>query len=180
MLGAWFSNSVISTSYSITVNKVLWSFRFIITFCSKSLIFFLSIFIKPCQNYFTNIINFSFLFDRLKKAYTKISKFSEVLSYFSTKEWKFYNNNVQNLYKELNEADKHIFDFDMSGVEWNEYFNTYVRGIRTYLLKDPIETVPQGITKHYRLKYIHYFVCTVLGFIVLRLLWGIFSSVLGF
>ncbi|KAG7295498.1 hypothetical protein JYU34_021705 [Plutella xylostella] len=116
----------------------------------------------------------------LKKAYTKISKFSEVLSYFSTKEWKFYNNNVQNLYKELNEADKHIFDFDMSGVEWNEYFNTYVRGIRTYLLKDPIETVPQGITKHYRLKYIHYFVCTVLGFIVLRLLWGIFSSVLGF
>ncbi|CAG9794397.1 unnamed protein product [Diatraea saccharalis] len=94
----------------------------------------------------------------LRKAYTKISKFSDVLSYFSTQQWKFYNKNVQELYEELCDADKQIFDFNMSSLDWNDYFYSYVRGIRIYLLKDPLETVPSGRAKFLRLKCIHYFV----------------------
>ncbi|RVE40077.1 hypothetical protein evm_015273, partial [Chilo suppressalis] len=107
----------------------------------------------------------------LRKAYTKISKFADVLAYFATKQWKFYNTNVQNLYSELCDADKQIFDFDISNLDWTDYFYSYVRGLRVYLLKDPLETIPQGRTKHTRLMYLHYFCCTILSLIALRLLW---------
>ncbi|RVE50678.1 hypothetical protein evm_004710 [Chilo suppressalis] len=111
----------------------------------------------------------------LRKAYTKISKFADVLAYFATKQWKFYNTNVQNLYSELCDADKQIFDFDISNLDWTDYFYSYVRGLRVYLLKDPLETIPQGRTKHTRLMYLHYFCCTILSLIALRLLWGMTS-----
>ncbi|XP_028177308.1 fatty acyl-CoA reductase wat-like [Ostrinia furnacalis] len=111
----------------------------------------------------------------LRKAYTKISKFSEVLAYFALKQWKFYNRNTQNLFSELCDADKRLFDFDMSNLNWNDYFYSYVRGIRVYLLKDPLDTVPKSVTKHTRLRYLHYTFCCLLSLGVLRLLWGVLS-----
>lgn len=128
------------------------------------------------MNFFLNSkINLFYFSSRLRKAYTKISKFSDVLAYFALKQWKFYNKNTQNLFSELCEADKKLFDFDMSKLDWNDYFYSYVRGIRVYLLKDPLDTVPKSITKHRRLKYVHYFCCTLLSLGVLRLLWGVLS-----
>ncbi|CAH0699599.1 unnamed protein product [Spodoptera exigua] len=116
----------------------------------------------------------------LRKAYKKITKFSEVMAYFATREWKFDNTNTQQLFKELCDADKYMFDFDMSSLEWNEYFYNYIRGVRVYLLKDPVETVPQGLKKHNRLKYLHYTFCAILGLLFLRLLWAIFSGIFSF
>ncbi|KAJ0182885.1 hypothetical protein K1T71_000861 [Dendrolimus kikuchii] len=107
----------------------------------------------------------------LRKAYQKISKFSEVISYFATREWKFSNENTQSLYNELCVADKHIFDFDMSNLDWSTYFYNYIRGVRVYLLKDPVETVPAAIRKYHKLKYVHYISCIILSLAVLRLLW---------
>jgi hypothetical protein len=112
---------------------------------------------------------------RLRKAYQKISKFADVLAYFALKQWKFFNTNTQNLYGELCEADKHIFDFDLSSLDWSDYFYSYVRGIRVYLLKDPLETIPNGLKKHTRLRYLHYFCCTLLSFMLLRLLWSVLA-----
>ncbi|KAG6443935.1 hypothetical protein O3G_MSEX003046 [Manduca sexta] len=115
----------------------------------------------------------------LRKAYTKISKFSDVIGYFATREWTFYNNNTQELYKELCPADKDIFDFDMETLDWSNFCYNYIRGIRIYLLKDPVDTIPDGIRKYYKLKYTHYFFCFVLFCVVSRLIWSIFSMVLG-
>lgn len=114
----------------------------------------------------------------LRKAYKKISKFSEVLAYFATREWRFSNDNTQKLFKELCVADKLIFDFDISQLDWSDYFYNYIRGVRVYLLKDPIDTVPAAIKKHYVLKFIHYLGCSILILGVFRLLWSAMSAIL--
>ncbi|XP_059061564.1 fatty acyl-CoA reductase wat-like [Achroia grisella] len=111
----------------------------------------------------------------LRKAYTKIAKFSDVLSYFALRQWKFSNANIQSLYSDLCEADKQMFGFDMSSISWNEYFYNYVRGVRIFLLKDPMDTVPASVKKHYRLKILHYTFCTILGLGLLRFSWSILS-----
>ncbi|KAI8433246.1 hypothetical protein MSG28_015322 [Choristoneura fumiferana] len=76
--------------------------------------------------------------------------------------------NMTRLFNEMCDADKHIFDFDTSCIDWNEYFANYMRGIRVYLLKDPLSTVPGSLKKFQRLKMLHYFVLTVIGLLFLR------------
>ncbi|XP_068621786.1 fatty acyl-CoA reductase wat-like [Battus philenor] len=108
----------------------------------------------------------------LKKAYTKIEKFSSVIGYFALREWKFHNSNTQSLFNELNLADKEIFDFNMKALDWRQYFISYIKGVRVYLLKDPMDTIPQAVSKYNKLKCVHYLFCSFIIFVVLRVLWG--------
>ncbi|CAH0712964.1 unnamed protein product, partial [Brenthis ino] len=107
----------------------------------------------------------------LRKAYEKIGKFSEVISFFAIREWKFHNKNTLNLLKELDDADKHIFNFDIGSFKWDEYFKDYLKGIRLYLLKDPLETIPQAKKKYFKLVLAHYFLVSLIVFGLLKLMW---------
>lgn len=107
-------------------------------------------------------------------AYTKIEKFSRVIGYFACRSWKFSNENARNLFTELCDADKQIFDFNLAGLDWDSYFYNEIRGVRVYLLKDPLETVPQGLKLNQKLMYLHYFFVTVLLLIVFKILMLIF------
>ncbi|XP_039752663.1 fatty acyl-CoA reductase wat-like [Pararge aegeria] len=115
----------------------------------------------------------------LRKAYKKIEKFSAVIGYFALREWKFHNNNTQNLHKELCDADKDIFNCDMGSVDWNEYCKAYIKGVRVHLLKDPLDTIPQSKRRHFRLKVLHYFCISLLCFGLVKLLMFLTRMVLG-
>jgi fatty acyl-CoA reductase len=80
----------------------------------------------------------------------KICRFSNAISYFCSRKWKFTNNNVQGLWQKLNEGDKKLFDFDIGGLDWDKYFYNYVRGVRVHLMKEDPSTIPQGITRQKR------------------------------
>ena len=73
-----------------------------------------------------------------------------VLNYFTTKEWKFSNEKVHELIEKLDNQDRQLFPLDMRDVVWDTYFQSYMRGIRIYLIKDPIETLPQARVKWQR------------------------------
>jgi fatty acyl-CoA reductase len=73
-----------------------------------------------------------------------------VISYFGTRDWKFTNRNVRGLWEKLNDDDRKLFDFDIGGLDWDKYFYNYVRGVRVYLLKDELATVPQAMAKYKR------------------------------
>ncbi|CAH0713000.1 unnamed protein product, partial [Brenthis ino] len=107
----------------------------------------------------------------LKKAYQKIGKFSKVISFFAIREWKFHNKNTLQLIKELDDTDRHIFNLDIESLKWSEYYKDYIKGVRLYLLKDPLETIPQAQKKHYKLLCVHYFLVSLLAFGLLRLIW---------
>lgn len=107
---------------------------------------------------------------RLIKGYKKIHTFIDVLVYFLTREWIFNNENTQKLWKRLTEEDKRLFEFDMNAFTWNDFLYTYCKGGRTYLLKDPFETVPQGRKKRFIFQMIHYLLVAVILFGLFRLL----------
>jgi fatty acyl-CoA reductase len=73
-----------------------------------------------------------------------------VISYFSTRDWKFTNKNVQELWRKLDEDDRKLFDFNIEDLDWDKYFYTYVRGVRQYLLKDEMSTIPQATARYKR------------------------------
>lgn len=84
---------------------------------------------------------------QLLKVYKKIHKFSDVISFFCTNEWLFTNDNVQRLWRRLPAADQRLFDFDMRGMDWVEYSFHYIKGMRLYLFKDDLSTVPAARRK---------------------------------
>ncbi|KAL6427484.1 hypothetical protein ACFW04_008770 [Cataglyphis niger] len=84
---------------------------------------------------------------RLLKVYKKIHKFMDVLNYFSTQEWKFTNDRLHALLIKLTSKDRENFFCDIRDLDWNVYFETYISGIRIYLIKDPLDTLPQARLK---------------------------------
>lgn len=94
--------------------------------------------------------------------YKKINKFGEVISYFAMREWNFKNNNTQMLWRKMKPTDRELFDFNLSTLDWDAYSSTYIRGIRLYLLKDPMETIPQGHVKRMKLMVAHYTLIAIL------------------
>ncbi|KAK3928853.1 Fatty acyl-CoA reductase wat [Frankliniella fusca] len=93
-------------------------------------------------------------------AYKKIHKFSAVIAHFATNEWTFKNDNVHKLWDKMTPVDRKIFEFNCKNLRWEQYFTTYMKGLRVYLLEDPLDTLPQGKVKYRKLKIIHYTIKT--------------------
>ncbi|XP_074097141.1 fatty acyl-CoA reductase wat [Cotesia typhae] len=111
----------------------------------------------------------------LLTAYKKIHKFSSVISYFCTQQWKFRNNNVMRLWNRLNPLDRKIFYFNVSEYKWEIYCQTSFFGIRTFLMNDPISNVDFSVRRYKILKFVHYTVIAVLYLLMFWLLWTLYS-----
>ncbi|KAL3271474.1 hypothetical protein HHI36_021959 [Cryptolaemus montrouzieri] len=111
------------------------------------------------------------------KGYRKIHKFMNVISYFAMREWKFHNKNVQKLWQKMSLEDQRLFQFSMNNFDWDNYFRYYTKGLRVYLLKDPLDTVPKGRIKYWKLFFAHYTVLAVLLFLCYKLLMSICSFI---
>lgn len=44
-----------------------------------------------------------------------------------------------------------MFNFDMKQLNWDKFFYNYIRGLRVYLLKDDLSTLPQAMVRWKRL-----------------------------
>ncbi|XP_014210766.1 fatty acyl-CoA reductase wat-like [Copidosoma floridanum] len=92
---------------------------------------------------------------KLLKMYKKIHKYMRVTAYFSTKNWNFRNNNVLKLWDKLSEEDKEIFFFSMKDFDWDTYMNICVHGIRRFIFKDTLDTIPKAKKRMSRLVILH-------------------------
>ncbi|KAK2588427.1 hypothetical protein KPH14_004426 [Odynerus spinipes] len=110
----------------------------------------------------------------LWNAYKKIHKFSAVISYFSTQQWRFKNDAVMSLWERLPPIDKQIFDFNIDDLDWETYYRYYIRGLRLYIAKDPMDTLDQGRIKYRKLKIAHYSLVTV---VCLLVFWGLYTLI---
>lgn len=72
-----------------------------------------------------------------------------VIAYFSSQEWNFHSDANQALCKKLNTLDRQKFDFDLNNLDWENYMHYHVRGLRLFILKDPMDTIEEGKI-HYR------------------------------
>lgn len=103
------------------------------------------------------------------ESYKKIRKYLDVIAYFAQKNWNFRSDNVFKLRKSLSERDRELFDFDIGGVEWEQFITDGILGGRTYLLKESLDTLPQARRKMRLLKVAHYALCTVLLYLLFKM-----------
>lgn len=77
-----------------------------------------------------------------------------VIEYFSMRQWSYQMDNLNSLWDRLGKKDQEMFFFDMSQLDWDMFLQHNFRGIRQYLLKDPLETIPEALIRWKR--YVHY------------------------
>ncbi|KAL1489440.1 hypothetical protein ABEB36_014334 [Hypothenemus hampei] len=89
---------------------------------------------------------------KMIKVQSKLCKAAACLEYFTTQEWEFDDENVRALSQTLNETDKKEFNFDVAKIDWDNYLENYILGIRRFIFKEDIESIPkarQQISKLY-------------------------------
>ncbi|XP_018352712.1 PREDICTED: fatty acyl-CoA reductase 1-like, partial [Trachymyrmex septentrionalis] len=68
----------------------------------------------------------------------RISDGLDVLQYFTTREWVFYNDGLIKLYQELSTKDKNVFRFIMYDIDIDEYLKNILLGARQYCMKEDL------------------------------------------
>lgn len=77
---------------------------------------------------------------------------------------------------QMSEEDKKIFSCDLRNLNWENFFQTYVTGIRLYLLKEPSDNLEYSIARYKRLYWLHSAVKIMLGYLFMQLLWWMIST----
>lgn len=70
-----------------------------------------------------------------------------VIEYFSMRQWDYQVDNITGLWQNLTKKDKEIFFFDMRQLDWDLFLQHYFRGVRQYLLNDPLDTIPEALVR---------------------------------
>ncbi|XP_047370398.1 fatty acyl-CoA reductase wat-like [Vespa velutina] len=115
---------------------------------------------------------------RLLRMYIKIHEMSDLLSYFCINEKTFTNERWNELLRKLTPEDRELFFCDMKDLVWNTYFETYFTGVRKYILKDPIETVPQARIKRRRFYLMYQGLKLLIACVLLIITWAMISRLL--
>lgn len=75
------------------------------------------------------------------KTYRKIHKFSDVLAYFTSRDWKFSNLQVQQMWRQLSKRDQEVFPFNIGDIQWEDAVRELIPGLRIYILHEPKESL---------------------------------------
>lgn len=94
----------------------------------------LTIFVRSAGS--RSVIHY-FIF-RLNEFYKRVHAAAKHLSSYQQMHVRYHNHNVINLMNKLSPRDKMLFDFDMSTLSWDAYFDKYLKGLRVYLMGNPL------------------------------------------
>uniref|UniRef100_A0A0P6D5V9 Fatty acyl-CoA reductase n=1 Tax=Daphnia magna TaxID=35525 RepID=A0A0P6D5V9_9CRUS len=81
---------------------------------------------------------------KMVKLYERVFKATSSLGFFNSHQWQFVSENSLKIRSQMSTSDQHAFDFDVRHLNWRTYFETYVQGIRQFILKDDPSTLPQA------------------------------------
>ncbi|KAH8247093.1 hypothetical protein KR032_009193 [Drosophila birchii] len=95
---------------------------------------------------------------RLVKIYQKIHSTLLILGPFSCKSWEFATNNTDRLRNQMSAEDRKLYYFDMARLDWKEYFQNALGGMRHFIGHEPLttESVAKGMRVIKRLKMFHH------------------------
>lgn len=96
----------------------------------------------------TTLLMFQFcIVYRMIKIQDKLSKAVGCLEYFTTHQWHFTDDNVRELLTHMSVTDRAKFQFDVTQIDWDGYFERYVLGLRAFLCKQNPKTLPSSRKK---------------------------------
>ncbi|EEB14256.1 male sterility domain-containing protein, putative [Pediculus humanus corporis] len=84
---------------------------------------------------------------RLFKLHCKVDNSLCRLAPFIFREWFFDCTNTKKLLMSITEKDRIFFDFDISSINYDQFFESAVVGVRRYLNKEPDETLEKAKKK---------------------------------
>lgn len=106
---------------------------------------------------------------KLVPLYKKLHRAIQCLEYFTTHEWAFSCNNVLMLQERLPLEDKKEFNFNIETLHWPTYLEDYILGIRQFLLKEEMSSLPSARKNLKRI-----FLYTKMGhFVIMIILWKV-------
>jgi len=89
----------------------------------------------------------------LAQVYQKVHRTINALEYFTTNEWTYRTNNQIALTSEVTETDRERFYSDVRRIHWPTYMETYILGVRKFLLKEDPSTLPEARKRLQRIYY---------------------------
>jgi fatty acyl-CoA reductase len=101
------------------------------------------------------------------RVYQKLTKATTSLQFFTTHQWHFTTDNMMELYDKLSPEDQKLFNFNVKEVNWPNYIGKYCLGMRKYVLKEDLSTLPAA-RKHMRKMY---WVHKITQFFLILLFW---------
>jgi len=84
------------------------------------------------------------------KIQKRISDGLNVLQYFTTREWVFYNDKLIDLFQELSTEDQFLFNILIYDIDIDEYLKNVILGTRQYCMKEDLSTLPKA-RRHQRM-----------------------------
>ncbi|XP_037507482.1 fatty acyl-CoA reductase 1 [Rhipicephalus sanguineus] len=97
--------------------------------------------------------------------YDKAINVMNALQLYTTKSWLFRSNNVVGLINDLSPTDKQLFNIDVRKLEWCQYWDQCVLGIRKFLFKTDGSELPDSRKQSRRLNTVRW-----LGYLALAVL----------
>jgi len=79
--------------------------------------------------------------------YDKAHRSLSALDYYVTNQWTFHTNNLLKLIDVMSPGDQQIFDCDVRSLDWPEYLKVYALGVRLFVLKEDLDTLPAAKRK---------------------------------
>lgn len=81
------------------------------------------------------------------RLYGKAHHAMNCLEFYTTHQWNFISKNPAKLMSKLCHQDREIFNFDVRCIDWKSYMQTYVCGVRQFILKDSPSSLPAARSK---------------------------------
>ncbi|KAJ3619069.1 hypothetical protein MTP99_005856 [Tenebrio molitor] len=110
------------------------------------------------------------------KNYRRLHKAMDLISYFAIRRWSFEQDNVLELWDQMGNEDKKMFNFNMEDTDWVKYNRDSILGLRMYLLKETLDTIPKGKKKLKILCVVHYAVVALFWYSLYKFLMFVASS----
>ncbi|XP_052738814.1 putative fatty acyl-CoA reductase CG5065 [Bicyclus anynana] len=74
----------------------------------------------------------------------RLRKGAEMLQYYTSRNWVFKNEYFRSLKDQITQEENDIFYTDMSKMDYNYYLKSYHLGIREFIAKEDLSTLPQA------------------------------------
>eukprot|EP00118_Oscarella_pearsei_P026103 m.309396 g.309396 ORF g.309396 m.309396 type:complete len:518 (+) comp46321_c0_seq1:89-1642(+) len=81
---------------------------------------------------------------RMVQAIGKLEKALTTLDFFTQRMWHWTHVNGDRLLAKLSPEDKQHFDFDVRGLDWEKYYETFAVGIKKFVLHEDLSNIPNA------------------------------------
>ncbi|XP_046651716.1 LOW QUALITY PROTEIN: putative fatty acyl-CoA reductase CG5065 [Daphnia pulicaria] len=113
------------------------------------------------------------------RLFKRAHKMMSCLEFYTMREWNFPSQNPVLLMDKMSVQEKNTFNFDVRKIDWETYMTTFAVGVREYLFKDDLSSLPaarKNLNKMKLLRMVVHFVILGLMLLFLYALWTKFTT----